>query len=438
MSQGKTLLVGTAWVALGQGIGFFLRIFSSWALAKMLAPDDYGRLGWAMAIVTWFELTSDLGLVPTLLRSKDGLTPRYLQTAWTMTMMRGSLLGVACLFVALATGTLWGYTTHGILLALLGLRPMIMALRSPGIVKRRARLDFRAIVIEEILQTGIGVYSSVIWATFDPSANAIVAGTLIGTMTSVVVSYWLEPMMPVWTWDKEVMAELGQSSKKIFLNTMVMALWLNMDRLIGPEWVGDAGMGPYVLAFNLAAAVEGLLSKALDVHYGQLAKKMASMGHADELDELHEKAGQWKRLYVFPAIVVISAVAPAAVWILYDARYATARIILPVLILRLIPRLHGQFHFQRMLAKGQLAPATIAYLIAALVQIAVMRPLCKLDPYEYTWGGARGLALSVMISTVVWTLCQDFLAGRVTAKARWEWTHFIFWTGSGMTVASFF
>jgi O-antigen/teichoic acid export membrane protein len=256
-------------------------------------------------------------------------------------------------------------------------------------------------------------------------------------LTNVIISYVIEPMVPRWTWNATMVAELGQSSKKIFLNTMVMALWMNLDRLLGPYWVVNSQLGAYVLAWNLASAVEGLLTKALDVHYSQMARKMAQTGHAQDLDELHERAGRWKRLYVFPCIVLIAALAPTLIWVLYDHRYEDARLILPLLILRLIPRLHGQFHFQRLLAQGHLAPATWAYLLAAIVQVAVMGPLCRWTEAAGA-GGGKGLALSVMISTVTWTLAQDILAGRFSGKARWEWVHFLAWAGGGAAVASFF
>ena len=57
------------------------------------------------------------------------------------------------------------------------------------------------------------------------------------------------------------------------MNTVVMAIWLNLDRLLGLKLVGEREMGYYAVAWNLAAVAEGLMTRACDVYFSLLSRQ---------------------------------------------------------------------------------------------------------------------------------------------------------------------
>ena len=105
--------------------------------------------------------------------------------------------------------------------------------------------------IEEVGQTIVGTVVSISVACATRSVWALVAGTLAGAATSVLASSRVAPVAPRLTWNRQAASEIGHLGRQVFWNTLVMAVWLNADRLIGLRYIPLKQMGLYAVAFNL-------------------------------------------------------------------------------------------------------------------------------------------------------------------------------------------
>lgn len=392
---------GLGWSGLSQIVGMAVRLASNLILTRMLAPSVYGLFGTAMAVVTTLEWLSDLGVTPALLRHKDGATERFAITGWWMNLGRGVTLA------ALAAGLAWPLAhaynqpaIGGVLLAL-ALRPALIALRSPGMPDLRRRLDYRSLFFDETAQTVSGTVVSLSVAMIWPSLWAIVAGTLVGALVGVIMSYRLAPMTPRFEWDSHAAKEIGSLGHQVFVNTLVMALWLNLDRLLGLKLISDSAMGLYAVAWNLAAMAEGLLTRACDVYFSTLTRNESQ----SERDLAHRSLVGKYTLLGMPIMAMGVMASPFVVSVLYPPAYEGARPLVAILGVRLMVRSLGQLEFQSLLSKAKVRLATASYAVALVVQIACLAPMAR------AWG-ASGLAASALASTVAVTACQSLLLAR--------------------------
>jgi O-antigen/teichoic acid export membrane protein len=388
-------LFNFGWMGLSQVIGLVLRLMSNVVLARLLAPEDYGVFATAMAVVVTLEWFSDLGVLPALLRHPQGHSRAYLCTGWWIGMFRG--IALTTLAGALAMPLAGYYHQPGLLYVLVALatRSTLYALRSPGMPVLRRELNYRAVFFEEISLMLVGTGVSLTLAYLTRSVWAIVGGTLAGVVAAVVTSYILRPGLPGWTWDRKASADLSHMGRQIFFNTALMALWMNADRLVGLHFVTPLQMGLYAVAWNLSSVLEGLALHSCDVYFSMLSR----------INDLEARAAWHRRvcerivIWAMPLLAVGVILAPVAIRVLYDRRYAGAGVIFAILMARLMARILGLVQFQHLLATGEVWIATRAFFVALVVQGTLLATLGRSF-------GVIGIASSGLASTIVLTGTQ--------------------------------
>ncbi|MEM7311924.1 MAG: oligosaccharide flippase family protein [Planctomycetota bacterium] len=420
-TRNKEGLTSIGWTGLAQVIGMVVKLGSTLILTRMLAPEAYGILGTAMAVLTTLEWLSDLGIQPALIRHENGDRSEYLNTGWMMGFGRGWILSICA---AASAWPLAGFyeepTLFGVLLVL-AMRPALLSMRSPAFPMLRRTMDYRSIFIDEVAMTVIGTACSIAMAFVFRSVWAIVLGTMAGALASVLLSYVLCPMRPSFKWDKEAAADIYGFGRSVFINTLIMAAWLNLDRLLGLKLLTPTQMGLYAIAFNLSSVLEGLTTRVCDVYFSMLAR-----------EEGAEAQGRWHQLVTnriakigMPLCAIGLVVSPWVIWILYDPRYHGAGLIFTILLARLMIRAFGQLQFQYLLALARVRFATYAYIAAVIVQVALFWPMVQ----NY---GVVGMAVTVLLSTTVLTLTQTLLLQRMVGEGMKPFVATVVWAIVGM------
>jgi O-antigen/teichoic acid export membrane protein len=392
---------GFGWMSLAQAAGLALRLGSSLVLSRLLAPEAYGTIGPALAVLMTLEWFCDMGIRPALVRDPLGGTPAFLLTGWWMGLVRAVGLGVIAAGLALPMARFVDQPGLTAVLATLALLPLFQALRSPGLPVLRRQLNYRAVFIDETGQLLVGITVTLASAWWLRSVWAIVAGTLGGAAAGIVISYWLRPMWPAWCWDRTAYRRLLHSSKQILANTLLMALWYNSDRVLGLRLVSLEEMGLYTVAWNLAAVLDTLLGRACDVYFSLLSRTLDPGRQAIE----HERVCLRVAAILMPCLALGVGLAPWLIRILYDARYLGAGLLFALLVARLMFRTLGQVQFQHLLARAEIRVATVSYGAALLTQAVLLVPMTR------HWEGL-GLAASALISTAVLTVVQSVLLWR--------------------------
>ena len=399
---------GMGWMGFSQGSTLAMRLASNLILTRLLAPEAFGLLGVAMSVVTTLEWLSDIGLQPTLLRHPKGGDKEYLLQAWWIGLARGITLGIIGLLIAFPLSSFYNTPHLAIVIALVALRPILLAFRSPAMPTWRRSMNYRCVAIEELTTTATGLFLGLTIALFYPSVTALIVGTLGGALAAVAVSYYLTPMRPSWVYHPTICRELSQAGSKILFNTLLMGIWLNLDRLIGLGYLDVEAMGIYVLAGNLAAIAEGLCSRSCDVYYSRITQQ------TDDESALrhHERFTKNVALF-FPLLLMVGVLsASTAIDILYDSRYTAAGLVLAILLIRLMPRVVSQCQFQYLLKQDRLMPSIASYILAFISLIALI------PTFASTWGLA-GLGAACVVSTCIQASTQALAAWKLESLNPW-------------------
>lgn len=377
------------------------RFVSTLILTRLLTPADYGVFGTALAVTMTLEFFSDVGVIPALVRHPRGAEREYLLTGWWITLSRGAALSLLIAGLAWPLARFYRQPELVPVLIVLGLRPLIVSLRSPAIPLLRREVSYREVFQSELAQAIVSTVASVALVYWFRSVWGVAIGTILGAAAFVVVSYFVRPMRPDWYWDREIAKDIGTIGRQVFINTFLMGLWLNIDRTLGLRLVTAAEMGFYTLAWNMVALAERLVNRVSQVYYSMLARRQ----NVENRLAWHENNARRITRWLMPLMALGIVVSPWFIQLLFPKRFHFAQVPMAILMGRLMLRTLGRVQTPFAVSIAKLHLETRAYLTAFLTQAALIWPLVH-------FFGLNGMALSSLFSTFVLVGMQTFMLGR--------------------------
>jgi len=352
--------------AASQGI----RLVTTLVMTRFLAPSMFGVMAIAVMVNVIASLLTDLGIRQNIVQSRRGEDRAFLDTAWTVQIVRGivvwamALALAAALWLAGRLGHFTGDTVYAtpilpLVLAVSSFSVVIAGFQSTkGAVAERALEQRRLIQIELASQlAAFAIMVAIAYAT--RSIWSLVIGQLVANAVGVVLSHALLPgAANRLAWDRAALAEIVAFGKWIFASSFVGVFALYADRIVIGGLVTPSLLGQFAIAATLVAAVQGVFSKL----YATVVMPVLSetvRGDRDRLKEVFYRVRIPTDLALLFCAGLLAATGQLVVDILYDRRYAEAGWMLQILAVSLIwARLDASQ--QLYLALGQ--PKYVAFL----------------------------------------------------------------------------
>jgi O-antigen/teichoic acid export membrane protein len=323
---------GALWTTAGYGSVQALRLGSNLLLARWLAPEAFGVLALANSVQIGLQMVSDMGIGPSIIRHERGLDQRFLNTMWTLQIVRGIavFLLAACLAIPLAG--LYGVPSLDALLILIALGGLAASFASTSLhtlprEQRLARLNLLEIAIQVV---AYGVMVGVAWKTRSLWSLAV-GGLVHGILRSVLSHLLLPGHKHRLAWERDALRDAVRFGRWIVLSTLITFLAAQSDRLILGLLAPLSSLGVYALALGLALLPREVAGRLADsVILPQLARSMRS----DRL-ALAAELARVRSIFLPTAFLISVAVALGAPLFfenLYDERYRGAAELSPLLV----------------------------------------------------------------------------------------------------------
>jgi len=249
----KQAFRATAWTIGGFGASMVLRFASNLILARLLLPDFFGLMALVNVFIMGLHLFSDVGLGPSLIQNKRGDDPTFINTAWTIQVIRGGALWLGSVLIAWPIAQVYGEKEFLYLLPVVGLGTLISSFNSTALYTLNRQLALGKLAIFELGGQVSGLVAMITWAWFDRSVWALVVGGLVAAIIQLVWSHRLLPEQPNrFVWDKEAAKNIFSFGKWIFFSTALTFLASQADRLILGKLITPAQLGIYGIAYTLA------------------------------------------------------------------------------------------------------------------------------------------------------------------------------------------
>jgi O-antigen/teichoic acid export membrane protein len=369
----RDAMSGAMWIGVGFGTMYMLRLVSSVILTRLVLPETYALMDVAMVFIQGLHMFSDVGIGTSIVQSKHGDDPDFLNTAWTLQILRGLVLWTATALIAWPVAAFYGKPVLMFLMPAVGVTALLDGLNATSVHTLHRRLVRGPLVAMEVGTAIAGTCVTIAWVWLVvphvwgsvPSHRVTVSA--VGTIGQLPLNGWgyvagglvtaadvaqrdLLSTLNVWGfvagslvtslvflglshvvlpgprnrlhWNRVAVRELLTFGKWIFVSTIITFLAFQADRLIVPKLSGFAVMGIYGRALSLTVIATGLMSTFATQLVFPLYSRLQHEGKdiRSKFIEVHTRAAAFAALLVAGML----SAGPAAVGTLYGDAYKEA------------------------------------------------------------------------------------------------------------------
>ncbi len=321
----------TGWLVLPFGVQQVIRLATNIVLARMLAPEMFGIMLLINTLRTGTELLSDIGIGQSVVRSANANDRSFLDTAWTLQLLRGVLLMLLTLLFAAPIAAFYDNPQLTLIIALVSSVFLFTGLQSPDIflMQREMRLKQRAVY--ELTSTFVQCAMTIALAYVWPSIWALVWGLILSTLFTTGLSFMFGPMrLPRIRWHSQHAKEILHFGKWILLSTAIYFAAISTDKIYFSSVLPLALVGVY----SVSRTFSDLLA-SLSQRIGAFLVFPKVAGLKQQRVEMAPRFRQLRRTaltLVAAAMALAISVSDGLILLLYDDRYHAAAFMLPVLL----------------------------------------------------------------------------------------------------------
>jgi len=426
---GRTVARGGFWVMMLRVFHQVLQLVKLVVLGRLLTTADFGLLSIALTISTAALVFTETGFENALIQRQDDVRP-YLNSAWTMLVMRGALIA-AVLFVGAPLAASFfrepGATPiiQGIAVALL-----IDGFLNVGVVFFKKNLDFRRFATLELSGYLADAILSIAAAVVLRNAWALVIGRVGGSVLRTGVSYLVSDHRPRFDFNKEHIKELFSFGKWMLGSSVLVFALTQGDNMVVGRVLGASALGLYAMAYRFsclpATEITSMVSQVMFPVFSKLQTDKQRLGDAYER-----------------VLMVVSLLAFLLAAVVFALAYETVDVFLGAKWLGMVPAIYvlvwyGVFRglagsmTPLFMSIGQPRQVTTQQFWQAVIMFVLIVPLTKqlsvYGPELGWWGlGADEWGLVGTASAVFISAAAVFFAriGRLSRALGWrQWRYY--------------
>lgn len=316
-------LTSALWTLCMQGSSHVMRLANNLVLTRLLFERAFGLMAIINICIEGMRMITDVGIGLSVIQSKRVHEKAFLDTAWTIHVVRG--IAMSLVLCALAWPTAWFYDEPELLqmLPVASVVTIIGGFQSLTMLTRNRELRMgKVVAIELSSQFGTAV---AVWllAWWWQSVWVLVIGLIISEALRTSLSFVLLPGRHRFCWEKEAREQIMAFGRFTQVSSMLTFTARQLDRLLLGKLLSVRELGIYNIGvFWANSAAEIGADQAMKVGIPMLAEV-----HRADGARLYESMRKMRMSLVWPigmGLCVLSAVGNLLVHFLYDARYHEA------------------------------------------------------------------------------------------------------------------
>jgi O-antigen/teichoic acid export membrane protein len=322
---------GAGWTAGTFGASQLLRLVTNVVLARLLAPELFGIMVIVNSVRTGVDLISNVGIGQNIVHNRNAEQPDFYNTAWSLGLIRGFLLWIACVAAAVPLAHFYESPILAWVLPVAGLFFVLGGMSSLSEYILLRRLQIAKVNVFQLLVEVISAGAHVIFSYLSPTVWALVFGGLSASVARTIGSYFLlRDLRHRFHMSNQYTRQIIVFGKWIFLSSVVYFFSMNFDRLFLGKNTPLELLGIYGIARSLSDMLV-VLSQRIG---GVVIFPLIASSDAARADLRGQLASIRMKFLLAAALglSVFAATADVMIMILYDQRYHAAGWMLAVLI----------------------------------------------------------------------------------------------------------
>jgi O-antigen/teichoic acid export membrane protein len=405
------VIKGAGWVFAGKMVGRGLSLLRMVVLANLLDPKDFGLFGIVMLAIAALSRFTSTGFNVALVQRQEN-TEEYLDTAWTVQVVRAFLLALL-LYVAAPWLALFFEEPRVVpLLRVMCIGVAVMGLSNIGMIYLGKELQFHKSFAYESLAGAISLAVGIVLAYTMRSVWALIWSGLAGRVAMVVMSYMFHPYRPRFEFKWERFKPLFHFGKFVLLQTILVFLCTQGDDAFVGKYLTAQALGLYQMAYRL--------SNMAATQIAHVVGRVTFPAYAKIQDQPERLAAALRRTFrlvsaaVLPVSLGLLAVAPEVIEVvLGGGKWRAMTPSLQVLCIYGLTRALTASFAPIYRARARMDITVWFQLLRLLVMAAAIYPMSR------SWG-VTGASIAVTLSGPVVLFLSVRALSKLLGCSRWS------------------
>lgn len=401
---------GTVWIIAAFGTGQLVRLGLNIVLAALLFEEAFALMALVTAVIIGLTMFSDIGLQQNVVQSPRGDDEIFLNTAWTLQVIRGIVLTLMAALMAWPLSVFYGTNDPAALelrwlIPLAALTAVFDGLRSPRMLSAARHMRVAQLTRIEVLVTVVNtlLMFGLTWHT--RSVYAIALAAVISAAVHCVMSYFYLPGARArFVLEPAALHSIFSFGKWIFLSTLTFFFATQIDRFAFSAIYPLADVGVYSISAGLAMLIPMVMGRLQSAIVFPWYARMLESG--SRLTDAFSKAQKPVLVASTYLVVLLIVGADSFFELAYDDRYAKGAAILPVLAFSIwfnnLASLYGS-----------------AFLVKGLSQWSAAANAAKVMSFVLLFGLLSQFETTVLEATLV-VLASDMITACVSRYLGWR------------------
>jgi O-antigen/teichoic acid export membrane protein len=394
---------GTVWTMIWWGLKLSLRFVSNIILTRLLTPEMFGIAAIGNTLINGIGMLSNFGIHQNIVRSARS-DNHYLQTAWTIQLLRG--LALTVIIVLLAKPFAWLYEVDGLstFMFIVAASNLAMGLNNIESLRDYRHAKLRKIAIIDNIGAVFGLGVMVLWAWISPSYIALAVGALATTSLFTLGTYLAYPRHNCrLRLDKDAVFDIASFGKWVLITTLLAFASSQMDRLALGKLVPMHILGIYSLAWMWTSMPSQIIEQwSHQVFFPLVSQCVRNKTSIQTI---------WKarRLYILLAgtvAIVMYAISDILIATLYSSEYQGISTYIRQLSIIFLLYSIEQSYAHVLVAYGRPRDIVIGQVGSVIVFAAALLP-------AFYWANIAGVVALLALTSVIrilWTAYKLFAA----------------------------
>jgi O-antigen/teichoic acid export membrane protein len=312
-------VTGVRWLAAARVVSDALQFVAAVALARLIAPAEFGNAAVALIFVPLSVILTYEGFGSALVQRRE-IDHAHLEAATLISCAAGVVLTIATFFLA---PVIAAPILNDEIARMIQIVSPVFVLAAVGTVSRAKlsrRLDFRTIGLIETVGMVLGAFASVGFAMAGLNAEAIVLGGVVSTaIASVLLLLAARPVRP--RWHRRELAHITRFGAPASAAGVLHVAITNVDYAVLAARLSSTQVGLYWRAFQLGVSYQDKISGIMLRLAFPIYSRARDMS---EMKRLHERATRIHGAVVVPLLAVLIVTAPEVVPTLFGKAWEPA------------------------------------------------------------------------------------------------------------------
>ncbi|GGM59884.1 hypothetical protein GCM10012275_33740 [Longimycelium tulufanense] len=360
-------------------------------LARLLAPEEFGVYAVALLTLNLLLTFNDFGVAVAVVRHEGDVRP-MLPTVWTMSIIGGALVFLACLLAApfiasalgapQATGVVRLIATNVLLDGFAGVPGAMLARRLAQ--DRRLVSDLSGIVLGLVLTAVLAFHGWGPWA--------LAVGNVAGTALTVVLLIALSGEYPRLGFDRTQYLGVARYGSTVVMSSLMLIGLQTVPQAVAGRLLGATTLGLFYLANTVAnwpvSMMRSTMERITVATFAQARDGSANLG---------EVAGRVLGIVasvVLPGAAGLVMLSDRIVWFAYGPSWMAAAPVLGLIAVAAAVGLLTELMLALLIAMGKV-------MSAVLPQIAWLLALVPCTIVGAEWGGVAGVGWAQLAAVLL-------------------------------------